>query len=329
MQKKVVRPPASYFQSSFPPAGSTNLAADMGHPASHERSQFVDLKIDCGSGRSWHFCKHCHRAYNASKLPNGTYSLPEPKRIKGRIENFKSHLKRCEHFIAHGSSTGSSDAATANPTVGGLLCSGDGASTLSQQNPRKQTRIDDYYVGFFEENERQLFERVILEFQADNNLPDTFIERKSTYRLLHLAHTMMIDVSPLPNRKKLGGPVLDRYALACEDDESTALLECQKTTEGRVNFLSDVWQNIARAHLLGCLLWLYGKQLTYGLFQTGSRHDGVAIAAQMERVMIDMQREGWNIGAVVTDNAGQCGRARRLLILRWPHMASFIASLTT
>ncbi|KAE9335231.1 hypothetical protein PR003_g13114, partial [Phytophthora rubi] len=273
MQKKVVRPPASYFQSSFSPAGSTNLAADMGHPASHERSQFVDLKIDCGSSRTWHFCKHCHRAYNASKLPNGTYSLPEPKRIKGRIENFKSHLKRCEHFIAHGSSTGSSDAATANPTVGGLLCSGDGASTLSQQNPRKQTRIDDYYVGFFEENERQLFERVILEFQADNNLPDTFIERKSTYRLLHLAHTMMIDVSPLPNRKKLGGPVLDRYALACEDDESTALLECQKTTEGRVNFLSDVWQNIARAHLLGCLLWLYGKQLTYGLFQTGSRHD--------------------------------------------------------
>ncbi|KAE8875793.1 hypothetical protein PF003_g40089 [Phytophthora fragariae] len=206
MQKKVVRPPASYFQSSFPPAGSTNLAADMGHPASHERSQFVDLKIDCGSGRSWHFCKHCHRAYNTSKLPNGTYSLPEPKRIKGRIENFKSHLKRCEHFIAHGSSTGSSDAATANPTVGGLLCSGDGASTLSQQNPRKQTRIDDYYVGIFEGNERQLFERVILEFQADNNLPDTFIERKSTYRLLHLAHTMMIDVSPLPNRKKLGGP---------------------------------------------------------------------------------------------------------------------------
>ncbi|KAE8893831.1 hypothetical protein PF003_g22379 [Phytophthora fragariae] len=228
MQKKVVRPPASYFPSSFSPAGSTNLAADMGHPASHERSQFVDLKIDCGSSRTWHFCKHCHRAYNASKLPNGTYSLPEPKRIKGRIENFKSHLKRCENFIAHGSSTGSSDTATANPTVGGLLCSGDGASTLSQQNPRKQTRIDDYYVGFFEENERQLFERVILEFQADNNLPDTFIERKSTYRLLHLAHTMMIDVSPLPNRKKLGGPVLDRYALACEDDESTALLECQK-----------------------------------------------------------------------------------------------------
>ncbi|EGZ06085.1 hypothetical protein PHYSODRAFT_319699 [Phytophthora sojae] len=44
----------------------------------------------------------------------------------------------------------------------------------------------------------------------------------------------------------------------------------------------------------------------------------------MERVMIDMQREGWNIGAVVTDNAGQCGRVRRILNLRWPHITLVI-----
>ncbi|ETM46940.1 hypothetical protein L914_08262, partial [Phytophthora nicotianae] len=48
-------------------------------------------------------------------------------------------------------------------------------------NTRKQMRIDDFYTDFSQEEERKLFEQVLLEFQADNNLPDTFIERKSTY----------------------------------------------------------------------------------------------------------------------------------------------------
>ncbi|ETN09513.1 hypothetical protein PPTG_11886 [Phytophthora nicotianae INRA-310] len=120
-------------------------------------------------------------------------------------------------------------------------------------------RIDDFYTDFSQEEERKLFEQVLLEFQADNNLPDTFNERKSTYRLLHLARSMVIGVDPLPSRQTLGGKALGRYAVACE--------------------------NIERAHLLGCMLWLYGKQVNYGLFKAGSRHDGVAIAQQMEQVM--------------------------------------------
>ncbi|EEY64970.1 uncharacterized protein PITG_16417 [Phytophthora infestans T30-4] len=34
-----------------------------------------------------------------------------------------------------------------------------------------------------------------------------------------------------------------------------------------------------------------------------------------------MQSDGWTIGGVVTDNAGQCARARRILSLRWPHIS--------
>ncbi|ETN24965.1 hypothetical protein PPTG_01126 [Phytophthora nicotianae INRA-310] len=41
-----------------------------------------------------------------------------------------------------------------------------------------------------------------------------------------------------------------------------------------------------------------------GLFATGSRHDGVAIAEQMKGLMVDMQKKGWKIGAMVTDNVG-------------------------
>ncbi|OWZ02059.1 hypothetical protein PHMEG_00026445 [Phytophthora megakarya] len=40
--------------------------------------------------------------------------------------------------------------------------------------------------------------------------------------------------------------------------------------------------------------------------------------------MLNMKNEGWSIGAVVTDNVGQCGRARRILSLRWPEIVFVI-----
>ncbi|RLN91893.1 hypothetical protein BBJ28_00026671 [Nothophytophthora sp. Chile5] len=82
--------------------------------------------------------------------------------------------------------------------------------------------------------------------------------------------------------------------------------------------------NIAKTHLLGCQLTLFGSAVTFGLFPTNSRHDGLAVAELMESVMLSAEIKGWQIGAVVTDNAGQCGRARRILALRWPKVIFLI-----
>ncbi|KAK1929733.1 hypothetical protein P3T76_014768 [Phytophthora citrophthora] len=38
----------------------------------------------------------------------------------------------------------------------------------------------------------------------------------------------------------------------------------------------------------------------------------------MENMMLNMQGDGWNLGVVLTDGAGQCAKARRTLRLRWP-----------
>ncbi|KAG1696528.1 hypothetical protein DVH05_018179 [Phytophthora capsici] len=48
------------------------------------------------------------------------------------------------------------------------------------------------------------------------------------------------------------------------------------------------------------------------------KHDGVAIVEQIEKILLEIEAKGWVIGAVVTDDAGQCARARRILDLRWP-----------
>ncbi|KAE9353400.1 hypothetical protein PR003_g3903 [Phytophthora rubi] len=149
----------------------------MGHPPSDERLEFTNLEISCGNGMFWHICKHCDRAYEASKQPTGTYALSEPKKMKGRIETFKSHLKHCPHFIAYVKAR-----ANANPLPGddSARSTSNGSrfhadDVLSQVNPKRQKRIDEYFVGISEEEERNQLNRHLLEFQADSNLPENVV----------------------------------------------------------------------------------------------------------------------------------------------------------
>lgn len=96
----------------------------------------------------------------------------------------------------------------------------------------------------------------------------------------------------------------------------------QRDTGGRVNLLSDVWQNTSRTHLLGVILTLFGIVLVDGLHKVVSNHYGVAVAVarQMENIINALRERGWKIGAVITDDAGQCRRARSILAKRWPTM---------
>uniref|UniRef100_K3XCR3 DUF659 domain-containing protein n=1 Tax=Globisporangium ultimum (strain ATCC 200006 / CBS 805.95 / DAOM BR144) TaxID=431595 RepID=K3XCR3_GLOUD len=61
--------------------------------------------------------------------------------------------------------------------------------------------------------------------------------------------------------------------------------------------------------------------MAYALKPIGTRHDGVAIAQELDTILCQAREEQWDVGAVVTDDAGQCGRARRILALRWPNIA--------
>ncbi|CAM6074430.1 unnamed protein product [Sphagnum tenellum] len=71
-------------------------------------------------------------------------------------------------------------------------------------------------------------------------------------------------------------------------------------------------------HILGVVLSLVGLCVTFGTFTCGSRHDGLAIAEHLEGILLSMIAQGWDVGAIVTANAGNGARARRILALRWP-----------
>ncbi|KAG2796906.1 hypothetical protein PC116_g29160 [Phytophthora cactorum] len=89
----------------------------------------------------------------------------------------------------------------------------------------------------------------------------------------------------LPSRRILGGRLLKEHAKRCFEKAIEALTTMQTNTEGRVNLSSGVWMNIAKEHLLGVQLTLFGVALTYALPPAGDRHDGLAIAEELEKIM--------------------------------------------
>ncbi|KAE9156911.1 hypothetical protein PF002_g33492, partial [Phytophthora fragariae] len=54
----------------------------------------------------------------------------------------------------------------------------------STHSAKRQKRIDQFFSGASSDAEGEIFMRLLVEFQADNRLPDSFIERLSTARLL-------------------------------------------------------------------------------------------------------------------------------------------------
>jgi hypothetical protein len=171
----------------------------------------------------------------------------------------------------------------------------------------------------FTTTERQTLWRLILEFQAEALLPDRFIELSSARRLLLWLNEKCNGA--LPRRQVLGTDVLHEYAGLYAAEQQNSLATTQRISGGRVNFLSDGWQNISKQHILACLLSLFGVVFTYGIRSTGTEHHALVIAKQLEEILMEMQESGWNVGAIVTDNAGQCGRARRILARRWPKIS--------
>lgn len=64
---------------------------------------------------------------------------------------------------------------------------------------------------------------------------------------------------------------------------------------------------------IGAQLTLYWRLLTFDLVAVSDRHNGLAIAEMLEPMLNRARDEGWVVGGVVTNNTGQCTRARRIL----------------
>ncbi|POM81752.1 Hypothetical protein PHPALM_240 [Phytophthora palmivora] len=272
----------------------------MGRPNVSERDHFILMKNVPKSkgGYSYYTCKHCTSAHN--KNPD----LDPPELYLGRPYNYVNHFNKREAYQAVvgsirglsfddcGSSTGSSRQRK-RPVNTRLIFTKTPTRTSKKSSPKKKPKRRFSKV--------QKLERVLVEFQSGNFLPDLFIERPCSKALLEYLCPGI--TAYLPSRRvALRGTTLHVVAKF----KQKQLEEEQNNSGGVVNFLSDVWQNTTREHVMSCQHLLFGRLLTYALPKAaGSRHDGVVIAQKMDTILNQASCEGWNVGAVVTDNAGQ------------------------
>ncbi|KAF1784838.1 hypothetical protein GQ600_10735 [Phytophthora cactorum] len=174
----------------------------MGHPSCRECDEFTALKENAGNNQTYHICNHCNNAYRASRpTAEGVHRTtplqppaPEPTRIIGRSENYRSHWKSCRYYLASIQARTTADSAVRSSSSVHSQATGS-ASMRSRDDDASSTRRPSH------EAEGEIFMRLIVKFQADNRLPDSFIERLSTVRLLHRVSKMIADIFPLLSHK--------------------------------------------------------------------------------------------------------------------------------
>ena len=69
------------------------------------------------------------------------------------------------------------------------------------------------------------------------------------------------------------------------------------------------------------MVWVWRGIAEKGNLITDDRHDWVATAEQIGKAWLKTEKDfGITFSDVTTDEAGQCGRAKRILALRYPDM---------
>lgn len=209
------------------------------------------------------------------------------KKFTGRPENYRAHLMKCKHYKV----------------------------TLLQSQTELPVDSPDSTPREWKPQEIGQFHRLLTAYQHRHRLPDSFIECDETHALYEFFRSGVSD--RLPCRKRLGGVILREQAQLAQIQAETRLKARCAESCGRVNILSDVWQNVSKEHLLGSQISLFGCVMTDSLTEVGADHDGISIARDLEGLIVDASDNGWIVGALVTDDAGQCAKARRILALRW------------
>lgn len=173
-----------------------------------------------------------------------------------------------------------------------------------------------FFDKHFSQDQKKKFQDLILEAWAENDLSFNAVESFSFKRLLTFLNPACANA--IPSRRKFANKLLPEESSRELVTQKAAMLSEQKATSSCVTLILDTWENVARNHILGVMLLLQGRTLVWGSLGVGLRNDGLALAALVERLIIDVMAAGFDIGCLVTDDAGNFARARRILAFRWP-----------
>ena len=318
----------------------------------------LDEKFVSGSGNvtsCWVcICLYCQQDYDAKvKSCHGQEfriaAIPVPKRHQRSKRVCETHLNGCKPYKLHRRNTllasnavfvktllvpasaspasalthvttASSSAKTAAASA---AVAASTSSTTTKTTGRQKRRILndssilEYFVRPMSEEEVSDMEEKLIEMIVDSHLPFNIVERPSFLRfvssLRNTANTR------IPGRTKLKEKLLVGAAKVAKDD----LLELVKTELGKghhAGLIVDVWMNVRKIHIEGVILKAGDEFFALQADQADYEHDGMAVARGWEVLIIRVGDEYHGLYYFLSDDAGQCSRARRILALRHPHM---------
>lgn len=161
-------------------------------------------------------------------------------------------------------------------------------------------------------NEVNEFQSLCLNMIVDTHNPFTFAEEDSLKDLVDFLRPGSSKF--LPNRHKVSRTLLAKAAKDAADADVTF----KKNAESRGYLQSmaiDGWMDIAKIHVEGILILLGRESYMEESEISGADHHGIAVARMIESLYI-ARPQVWSI---VTDEAGQVSRAKRIIRLRRPH----------
>ncbi len=280
------------------------------------RQHFIQTNRMANKTQHFVHCVHCTDAFE-NVVPDACEAVD----VRGEKNAMESHLCQCKFYEMQDMQSQMFDPEPStpqaqHPRVGPSTSSRTSTNHNSSKQARQQP-IFKYCPAPILNEEKIEFHSLLLEFQAKANPPESFVNRQSFQRLIKFCNAKA--AKALPTRQLLGGPILNKYTDKVDLGDHAALKAAAPLGSGkRVNFLSDAWENIAKTHILGVILSFASLCVTFGTFTCGSRHDGLAIAEHLESILLLMIAQGWDVGAIVTNNASNCAQARRILALHWP-----------
>jgi hypothetical protein len=282
-------------------------------------------------------CNHCAEAAVQAGRANTTTV------ISGRPRDMKRHLASCLQYSIHNKRT---------PIIAiettAHLCRSSSSSSQSSYAVAAQTStpMDRYLDRDFTPAQRHAFHILLLEFVADAALPFNIYERETFQAIIRYVRSAV--VGSIPSGKVMSGVLLVQRARLGVDETLPKMAALVKAG-ACLSYISDGWENISKDHVEGnyissfilpynhfylksqfigtilklgelwfCVSGAHGK----GNVSDEDNHDVLSTAEMMEKGIIYCEKEYClPVSCVCTDQAGQCGMAKRILALRYPSKA--------
>lgn len=183
---------------------------------------------------------------------------------------------------------------------------------------RSDATLTSYFSRDLSAAEKAELDKHLLLLVADRRLPFTFVESEAFIDVVRVLRQSAM--SRVPSRLQLGGAILDTAAVH-------AKTQFRKVVKGllrgsaKATLTLDGCQITDGTDILGAVIGIGPERFVLDGKEEGYEHHGIATALEKASLFDGVEQDGhFPIGCVYSDDAGQCGRARRILALRYPHL---------